>query len=149
MICQPQILFTSKLTKTMDYTPPIQLSGYSIPVEIVEQPENQPELFVGYTLQNGDLTVGTNLPLTENINLYSVFMFDHGVDASAALTYDIIDTALIDVSAGAGVAWIDDELDPSLNINTALELAPSHVLRVDTFYNFDRAFTTVGYGYQF
>lgn len=137
------------------YIEPIQLSGYEIPAEIQEStPIDDPTLFVGYTLQGEQTSIGANLPVSQlfdnrDLNLYAVFMFDHGVDYSAALTVDVYDHALFEASVGPGVAYVDERLKPSLNLNTALELAPSHRMILNSFYDFDKVYVTTGYEYSF
>ena len=141
----------------MDYQPPIILSGYEIPAEVEERtPLDSPNLSVGYTLEQDKTTVGTNLPLIQvydngDLNLFALFIFGTGdrVDYSAALTLDIYDRGLFEVSVGGGVAYIDERFNPSLNLNTALELDASNRLEVNSFYDFDSVYTSVGYGYTF
>lgn len=142
----------------MDYQPieqPVILSGYRLPEEqdYSDTGLDAPSLSVGYTL-DGEESVGANLPLTQlfdngDLNLFALFMFSDTVDYSAAATVDVYDQGLLEVSAGGGVAYVDEEVKPSINLNVALDVAPSHRVEANSFYDFDNVFTSVGYAFQF
>lgn len=140
----------------MDYQSPIILSGYELPVEGEYQPStlDEPTLSVGYTLEEKP-TVGANLPLTQlfnngDLNISALFIFEEErVDYSAGLTVDILDSGSIEVSSGLGVAYIDETLKPSVILNGSLDMAASHRLEVNSFFDWDNVYTSVGYGYTF